>query len=184
MWFSLLSFRFLSHTSWRFTLCFVALPFHLGLLRWSLYTMWDSQLYPHISDYPVVPDPSMEKMAFPSTPLLQTHHLSATQSSFLLLCTEFYCPVWVLLYFFSSAALAILGPLKLQINFRINLLNSTYKEGIGDSDIGSWQSFRPFVCVWGGSSLTCWLSLSFFFFQTGSQTGLELIIYPRMDLNM
>lgn len=41
------------------------------------------------------------------------------------------------LFFFSSAALAILGPLKLQMNFRINLLNSTYKEGIRDSDIAS-----------------------------------------------
>lgn len=41
------------------------------------------------------------------------------------------------LFFFPSAALAILGPLKLQMNFRINLLNSTYREGIRDSDIGS-----------------------------------------------
>lgn len=150
MWFSLLSIRFLSHTSWRFTLCFVALSFHLGLLRGSLYTMWDYQLYSHISGYPVLPDPFLEKTTFPSTawlhaPSFQGHTVFISAA----LQRVFNCSVWILLtlFIFSSAALAILGPLKLQMNFRINLLNSTYKEGIRDSDIGSWPSFRPFVCV-------------------------------------
>lgn len=45
-----------------------------------------------------------------------------------------------------SSMLAILGPLRFQMNFKISLSNSNYKEGIRNSDMGFIINFKT-ICA-------------------------------------